>query len=582
MAISPAFVFTCVVFYFTGCSAIAGRDAKARTPTYEGPYQGLTKNNQWDYHDHGVSWAMGYCHSGVHQSPIALPTEVKNNSMSLYYRYKEISKQVTLFNDGYMFSVTPDVCTGGFGIGESTVIDGQPLELESKYSLALVVFHSPSEHTWSGEHLPLEVQLIHRKSDDPESQAIIAIGFNHAMDEVEEHPFLAALLEQNLPIGERASSSVNTLPAHSLDFAALIDEGKMWTYDGSMTVPSCKPNAKWFVRQHYIEAPIDQINKFSDAVMQMTSQSGNNRVVQPLGEREVTLIKTKDATNMKTIEEKQKEVGQSAPPTVAVEGDADDEDAVQVSSSVHVDPDLDEGHRKDKEKVDTFMIHTSEQILATFSREIIMHYPDQIKDHDQAIIEARKTLQTKTEGMDAASQVMGSACDFAEEDATSAKIKTCDSSKEVVTENEAEVKAAQKILDERSVEVDTQIRDAQEETQKQIDNETEQTQANPDEKTVESVPHDVQPLNIPVPQGDVNDPFSTDCAETSSRINSEHPVGSAEQLTPNLDQSALVPGIHTTESDEEEPDVMAPTDGEDDDDAPALFLQAHRGSKNHR
>merc|ERR1719160_1442508 len=293
-----------------------------------------------------------------------------------------------------MFSITCPACTGGFGIGESAIIDGQPIDVESKYALALVVFHSPSEHKWSGEHLPLEVQLIHRKSDDPESQAIISIGFNHAVDEVAEHPFLAAVLEKDPALEERTSTDVNKLPEHSLDFGALIGDGNMWTYDGSMTVPSCQPNAKWFVRQHYHEAPETQIKKLTDAVLQITSQTGNNRVTQPLGGRQVTLMQSVDATNIMTVDEKEKKAGlESAPATVAAPKDVDNEDAVQSASTVKVDPELDEGYRKEQKALGTFTINTAEQILNTFSRTDIMHYPDRIKDRDQGMLQNRENVQ---------------------------------------------------------------------------------------------------------------------------------------------------------------------------------------------
>jgi carbonic anhydrase len=582
----PASFQIVLAIYISLGNAIAVGRAKVGSPKYEGPSQGLTKGKQWDYQDHGVSWAMGQCNSGIHQSPIALPVEITNETKTdktFYYRYKQIDHEVELFNDGYMFTITCPACTGGFGIGESTVIDGQPLEVDSKYALELVVIHSPSEHTWSGEHLPLEVQLIHRKTDDSQSQGIVSIGFNHGMDEVNEHPFLAALLEQDPTLVERSSTEVNKSPQHSLDFASLIGDGSgMWSYDGSMTVPSCKTNVKWFVRQHYHEAPEPQIKKFVDAISQMTSQTGNNRVIQPLTDRHVRLMQATDATTMETTEEKlKKSEKQSAPATVAVlVPDADDEDAVVTASSVDVDPSLDEGWRKKQEKLGSFMINTFQQILNTFDRDTILQYTDKILDTDKAEVEARADVQAKTEERDAASQVMGPACDFTEDTATRAKIHSCDMAKSVVEDKEVELQAAQKILNERTVQVETEIRAAQAAVKKEMVVEAKQTSAgafrwwppNP-MKTVASVPHDIHQLKVAVPQGDVNDPFSTDCAETQSRIDSENPMV-ADHLTPNLDQSADVPGIHFTESDENDPDVMAPEDGEDDDDEPeALLLQ---------
>jgi len=291
-----------------------------------------------------------------------------------------------------------------------------------------------------------------------------------------------------------------------------------------------------------------------------------------------------DATNIMTVDEKEKKAGlESAPATVAAPKDVDNEDAVQSASTVKVDPELDEGYRKEQKALGTFTINTAEQILNTFSRTDIMHYPDRIKDRDQGMLQNRENVQGKTEERDAAAQVMGSVCEIPETDdpiAFKAKEKSCNMQKEVLAEKEAELQAAQKILDERTAKIDTEVRAAQAQQQKEIDREAMQTASSGNEKTIKSVPHDVHQLKVETPQGDVNDPFSMDCAETASRIDAQKP-GVAQHLTPHLDSSADIAGVHFTESDESDPDVMAPADGEDND-APAFFLQMHRGGRNLR
>merc|ERR1719161_1261640 len=134
-------------------------------------------------------------------------------------------------------------CIGGFGMGPSDFMPGSAVEInaEEKYALALAVIHAPSEHTWAGDHLPLELQLIHQRFDDPRHHGVISIGFQNGGNEWSDHPFLSALLEQDLPEAAFTSSKANTINGHGLNFGELIgDNNTFISYKGSMTIPTCK------------------------------------------------------------------------------------------------------------------------------------------------------------------------------------------------------------------------------------------------------------------------------------------------------------------------------------------------------
>jgi len=53
-----------------------------------------------------------------------------------------------------------DIQVGGFGLGKYFTT------LSGSWSLQQMSIHAPSEHTWGGTHLPLEIQLVHVGSAD--------------------------------------------------------------------------------------------------------------------------------------------------------------------------------------------------------------------------------------------------------------------------------------------------------------------------------------------------------------------------------------------------------------------------------
>jgi carbonic anhydrase len=560
------------------------------TPAYTGPYAGLAKS-EWNYQDHGVSWKIGECHSGIKQSPIALPAEADFVDDSMFYRYQLFYNDLKLYNDGFLLAITLQQCVGGFGIGnkEFAKSTSGPLEVDDKYNLAMIVLHSPSEHTWGGEHLPLEVQLVHRHMQDPKQLGVISIGFQHGGPDVVDHPFLSMLLEEPLPRDPHTFSTVNSRHPSILNLAELIpDNSTFFTYEGSMTVPRCKPNVKWFVRRSYVAAPQSQINPIFEAIKGMTEGAGNNRVQQPLGDRKVHLMEAYDASALKTMREEHAE--NTAPPTVEVLGGSpDDEDAVKVAPTAQGADATDEGDKK-KEEAKNFNPHDPDTIVKAFNRTVIMESPHLVTEAHPAVQQAKEVLDEKQQEYDTAEQQSAYACKdvfYAEELAKKAPEseilqvrakalrKACDSGDEVVVATKAELDAA-KVEYHHHLNINNAgIMDAQKIVKKMQEREAKMTTADINVKTAESVPVGAVTNEYEAPDSESLDPFALECAEMKARITEQHPT-MAEHLYPSLDTPADIPGLHKMMADDEE-DVPAPSDGGDDDEPvttppPAGFL----------
>lgn len=552
------------------------------TPAYTGPYQGLAKD-EWNYHDHGVSWKIGECNSGIKQSPIALPAEADSIDDAMFFRYQLYYNDLKLYNDGFNLGITFHQCVGGFGVGNKDLASAMkgPLEVDEKYSLAMLVLHSPSEHTWGGEHLPLEVQFIHRSATDPTQLGVASVGFQHAGPEVNDHPFLSTLLEEPLPRDPNTFSEVNKGHPSIMDISTLFSgNSSFFTYEGSMTVPRCKPNVKWFVKQKFEVAPQSQVMEFYEAINKMTDGAGNNRVQQPLGDRKVHLLQAYDASALKTLKEQYAE--NTAPPTVEVLGGSpDDEDAVVVAPTAQGADAKDEGDVK-KEENAQFNAHDPDTIIKAFNRTVIMENPKLVTEADPNVQKAAAVNQEKEEAYNEAEQQASYACkDVEEAEERAAKApeseslqviakalrKACDSGGEVVAAAKAE-------YDETNVEYkhhlninNEGIMKAQKIIKQQIEREANATGSDPDEKTAESVPHGAVSTEYKAPDSQSLDPFALECAESVARITPDNPT-IAEHLYPSLDTPGDIPGIHKMIKDDEE-DKMAPEDGADDDDEAA-------------
>lgn len=269
----------------------------------------------WDYDDEGKSWKDGSCaNMAFAQSPVNLSTTVAaipTDDDSFFFRYPAYEAPVKMVNDGrflYTKIANKDGQVGNFALGQS-----YPNHLTVQYNIYKMVIHTPSEHTYDGVKLPLEIQLFHHKKDaelmDGEPAAgdiaVVAVGFGESRDEAS--PFLKSLMDGGLPDQRGGTTLDNRAFPSVLEFSDLFkpvfgaqgQDAGFWDYTGSLTQPPCSTGVRWFVRQEALNAKKETLKYFSDVVKKSShGVPGNARQLQVIGTRPVFPRYPKNAVHM--------------------------------------------------------------------------------------------------------------------------------------------------------------------------------------------------------------------------------------------------------------------------------------------
>ena len=196
------------------------------------------------------------CGAGVEQSPVDIPTDVATvNTNDVVYQYQ--ASEIEVLNNGHAIQVDYDE-------GSEAVIDGVPRQLLQFH------FHSPSEHTFDGEHAALEVHLVH--ADAAGNLAVIGL----LVVEGEANPVIDPLWSL-LPTevgGTLADESVE------FDVAELLpDDLSYYSYRGSLTTPPCTEDVDWHVLATPLRISGEKIAAYR-AIL-----DGTARPTQPMGDR---------------------------------------------------------------------------------------------------------------------------------------------------------------------------------------------------------------------------------------------------------------------------------------------------------
>lgn len=242
----------------------------------------------WDYEDKGASWPQECKVAG--QSPVDLSVApvTQASGTTLFYRYPAYSKTFPILNEGQLLTAFLGDLGGEFAIGEA-----YPGSLTDRYLLEQIVVHTPSEHTFDGKFVPLEVQLYHRKVPGAEV-AVVSVGFRPGGSGSGD--LLKALQRGGLPThsGDRAYANAE---GPSLALAELFQGSRGFLqYDGSLTTPPCSGNVRWFVRMDALTAEDTVLDHFRAAInidsSVHTKDSGNSRELQPLDGRSAVVLST--------------------------------------------------------------------------------------------------------------------------------------------------------------------------------------------------------------------------------------------------------------------------------------------------
>ncbi len=197
--------------------------------------------------------AYGACGAGREQSPIDLDGAVAADTPAIAPRLKPVPLHA--IHNGHTIQVD---CAGG---GYTTVGT-------KAYDLVQFHFHHPSEHLVAGHAYSMEVHLVHRAVDG--ELAVLGV----LIEAGAVNPALAAVWA----VMPRVAGPAVTGPG-MVDPAALVPEGPVWRYAGSLTTPPCTEIVQWAVFQTPITASAEQIATFA------TLFANNARPVQPLGRR---------------------------------------------------------------------------------------------------------------------------------------------------------------------------------------------------------------------------------------------------------------------------------------------------------
>lgn len=209
------------------------------------------------------------CRQGVEQSPIDLSNSVAVGTVPLERRLttpvltvEQRARVLDLINNGHTIQVTNDV----------------PMALDLRdehFELVQFHFHAPSEHTFDGKHAPLEIHFVHKSAGG----RLAVLGA--LIEEGEHEPLLDPILDA-LPARPGDSRHLEGL---DLDMSQLRPlPQKYFAYEGSLTTPPCSEGVLWIV--------MGEMREFSpDQMAALTSHlHDNNRPVQPLGDRQLSLV----------------------------------------------------------------------------------------------------------------------------------------------------------------------------------------------------------------------------------------------------------------------------------------------------
>ena len=228
----------------------------------------------WSYSEEGgpagwgtLSPAYALCKDGKHQSPVDIVTSATKGTGSWNLNYK--STTLNIAHTEHM----DDILDNGHTI-QVSVDTGSILTYAGKsYHLKQFHFHTPSEHTINGQHMPMEMHMVHQSDDG--ALAVVGVLIKEGK---EPNPNFATIIA-NFPDAKGESKHITDQHLElNLHMPA---DNYAYHYTGSLTTPPCSENVQWLVLRDMISISKDQIDAFASRI------GPNNRPTQPLNDRVV-------------------------------------------------------------------------------------------------------------------------------------------------------------------------------------------------------------------------------------------------------------------------------------------------------
>jgi len=237
--------FISTVFAFTGATTQAQDNWS---------YSGNNGPQAW----HQLSPANALCRTGQRQSPI----NIEGTDPVIMHR---------LITD---YKVAPIDMKNNSHSVSMTYTPGSHLRVGAKFfTLQSLSFHTPAEHTVSGESFPMSVQFKHRGPNG--DWAIIEVLVKEGRENIAAQEFL-----NNMPIeaGQSMKSASTFVNARDL----MPTDKAYYRYMGSLTTPPCSEGVSWYVLKRPVQfskAQIDLAKGIVGGDSARPVQARNNRMI---------------------------------------------------------------------------------------------------------------------------------------------------------------------------------------------------------------------------------------------------------------------------------------------------------------
>jgi carbonic anhydrase len=267
------------------------------------------------YDANGMDWKDGACFGRERQSPINFDDHLKDPpTETLQYHYEPL-QNVRLQMRAMKGLIYID--TSYLKIG-SVSFNG------FEYPLVRIDFHVGSEHLIKGKRFSMEIQLVHRRIDDPMKQLVIGIPVWSAhmpkpkdvplhlfsrrpvgpyypplMTDIDHNSIIQSFLTVRPPHIEGQIVDLVIPMVKPLDLSALLENplypgsGTFIQYSGSLTTPPCSDSTTWFVRRKPLIASNEQMQAFGNSIFRLTNKHGNFRAVMPVNQRQLAVFELK-------------------------------------------------------------------------------------------------------------------------------------------------------------------------------------------------------------------------------------------------------------------------------------------------
>ena len=257
----PLFLNLCLTLGLLSCNSERHKEGAASPgdTTIEKKDSHSTKETarpvHWSYggedgpgHWANLSPVYAACGQGRAQSPVDLGASVTKGKVNLELNYKTTSLNIA-HNE-----LVDDIIDNGHTI-QITAQEGSTLKLGDKvYQLKQFHFHTPSEHTLNGKHLPMEMHMVHQSDDG--KLAVVGV----LIEEGKENKNIAKII----PYLPNAPGESKHLADIHIELNLHIPSNrKAYHYKGSLTTPPCSEDVEWLVLKEKLKFSDEQIKSFS-------------------------------------------------------------------------------------------------------------------------------------------------------------------------------------------------------------------------------------------------------------------------------------------------------------------------------